>query len=138
MMSQIAKIDKAEIFLPEEERVLKKTLSIREQIVDELLKDGVPTKVGEIRVINELLNSMDSQVLSKVDRRLKKDENDNNENVVEIIANIVRNVEDMKKYVDVQEVERQIELTEGLKPDEIVLGEDQIEYEELDLEQFQD
>jgi len=135
-MSQIGEMDKGSIFLPEENRLLNKTIDIREKIVDHLLEDGLPHKTSEIRVINELLNSIDSQILGKVDRRLKNDDNKNQEDVVLIISEMLKNINAKKASVQIEE--RNIELTEGLRPDEIVLGEDKIEYEELSLEDFKD
>jgi len=135
MSNSIRDIDKANVFMPEEMRVLDKTLEIREKIVDKMIEDGIPYKTSEIRVLNEVLNAMDSNVMGRTDRRLKMKENDNNENILEMMREVLINVEKKKSTVTVEQ--RQIELTEGLRPDEIVLGEDQIEFQEISLEDLE-
>jgi len=136
-MSSIKEIDKATVFLPEEERLLSKSISLREQIIDKYVEEnGIPTKARDIRVINEVLNSLDSVVLGKVDRRLKHEENQQNEDMIEFAKSILLSVEEKKNTVTITEKEKMIELTEGLRPDEVVLGEDQIEYEELSLDEI--
>ena len=132
---QLAQVPERDSFiLPEEDRILNKTLSIREQIVDHMIKDGIPSKTSEIRVLNEVLNSMDSQVLGKIDRRQKQEDNNNNEKYLEMIRAIVLETEKLQDNVEVrQEIpEVDIELTDA----EIVPGEDKIEYEELNPEDF--
>lgn len=133
-MASIKDIDKAIVFLPEEERLLSKSIGIREKIIDKFIEEnGIPTKARDIRVINEVLNSLDGTVLGKVDRRLKHDENQQNEDMVEFAKSILLSVDEKMNKV-IKDEEKLIELAEGLRPEEVVLGEDQIEYEEIELE----
>ncbi len=123
-----------ELFLPEEMRILNKTLSIREKIVDELTKDGVPVNSRDIRVLNEVLNAMDANVLGRVDRRLKKQEDDNNNNVTAMVKELLINLS-KKEPVDVSNEYKQIEVSDEI-PIEVVPGEDKIGYEEISLEEI--
>jgi len=133
LTSEISEIKEDLIFLEEEERVLNKTLYLREDIVDNFIKGGLPEKVGEIRVINELLNSMDNQVLSRSDKRLKHTQNENDKDVTEIIKNILLETSTM---VNVNDAPRDLDVVIELKDSEVVSGEDKIEYEELNIDDF--
>jgi len=127
--------DKNNFMLPEEERILSKTLDIRERIVDKMTEEGIPSKTSEIRVLNEVLNAMDSQILGKIDRRQKQEDNNNNEKYLEMIRTIVVETEKLQQNLDTQPLEEPV-IDVELKDDEIVPGEDKIEYEELNPEDF--
>jgi len=124
-----------EIFMPEEERILDKTLKLREQILDKFTEDGIPAKTSEIRVLNEIMNAMDSQVLGRVDRRQKYQENKNNEEAKEIIKELLLRVNNIKKETPVENVVRK-EIDRPLDIDELVPGEDVIEYEQITLDEI--
>ena len=96
MSSSMRDIDDSILYLEEEEILLKKSLSIREKIIDKIIeKEGIPTDNRTIRVVNELLNSIDNQILGKVDRRLKKKDIDDNskirDNIVELLSKVTIN-----------------------------------------------
>ena len=132
----LAKIpDRDNFILPEEDRILNKTLSIRERIVDKMTENGIPYKTSEIRVLNEVLNAMDSQIFGKIDRRQKQEDNNNNEKYLEMIRAIVLETEKMQNEIKTEAIEEPVVDIE-LSDDEIVPGEDKIEYEELDPKDF--
>lgn len=132
-MSEIAKMSETEIFLPEENRLIDKSLSIREQIVDAYLKKGDLTDNRDVRVINEVLNSMDSLVLGKMDKRLKVNTQKDNSEIVEVMKEVILNVKNESKKCNTV-VDPHVDF--DLEESELVPGEDQIQYEELDLEDF--
>jgi len=132
-VSELAKIDKSQIFLPNEYRILEKTLEIREKIVDKLLEEGIPTKSRDIRVLNEVLNAMDANVLGRVDRRLKREENDNQEEFNKIAVEIILNWNKMKQERVTEPIEVP-ELDRELPDDMVVPDEDSLEYKELTME----
>jgi hypothetical protein len=134
-MSKIAEMDKSMVFLPSELKVLDKTLQYREMMVEELFKDGVPKDTRKMRIANELLTSIDSQVLGRVDRRLKHDENENAEDVTELLKELFFKLEQQKSNTANVTLEVP-EIPEALSPDEIVPGEDKIEYEEIELSEI--
>jgi len=132
--SEIAEIDNSNVFLPEDSRILNKTMKIREDIIDKFIEEDEITKVGNARVINEILNSMDSQVLSKTDKRLKQKDNENTQDVTEIIKNILLETSLTPKPIPMEQ--RDLNVTIELNDDDVVYGEDKIEYEELDIDNF--
>lgn len=73
---------------------LNYTKQIRLLMVDAKLRDGngIPTKSGDIRVINEVLNSMDDSVHKVAAARLKHGENKSKAQTQELIANILKQV----------------------------------------------
>lgn len=132
----LAKIpDRDSFILEEEDRILNKTLSIREKIVDKMTEDGIPYKTSEIRVLNEVLNAMDNQVFGKIDRRQKQEDNNNNEKYLEMIRAIVLETEKMQDKVKTEAIEEPV-IDIELNDEDIVPGEDKIEYEELDPKDF--
>jgi len=125
----------SEIFLPDEHRLIQKTLSIREKIVDEMVKDGVPTNSRDIRVLNEVLNSIDALVLGKADRRLKREENNSKSEMIEFVSSLLLTLEKKEKNI---QVNREIELPDTEVLEDIVPGEDEFEYIELSLEEIRE
>ncbi len=82
---------KEDNFLTEEdERILKKSLEIRERIIDSMTEDKVPEKGGDIRVLNEVLASTDASVLKLAELRLRDDQNNNEVNNAERAAEILK------------------------------------------------
>jgi hypothetical protein len=121
------------MLLDEEHRILAKTRELREKIVDTFIEEkGVPTKSGDMRVVNELLNSLDTNVTSTVDLRLKHEENKQSEDLTDAIVDIFNKINNNVHKVDVNK--KEVVLADKFVPDDVVPGEDQIEYEELDVE----
>jgi len=126
-----------EIFLPEESRLINKSLKIREQIVDKILEDGIPTDNRKIRVINELLSAMDNLVLGKADRRLKKQENEDNGQLTEIVKTFL--LERAKhKGSENRRVNKEVILDDSYQLEDIKPGEDSFEYVEITMEDIMD
>ena len=121
------------MLLDEEHRVLHKTRELREQIVDTFIKEkGVPTKSGDMRVVNELLNSLDTNVTSTVELRLKHEENKQSEDLTEAIVSIFNKINDDSNNIDIDN--KEVVVSDKFVPDDVVPGEDQIEYSELDVD----
>jgi len=127
--------EESNVFNSNEERLLNKSLEIREKIIDEYIKHGVSNDNRDNRVINEILSSMDSLIINKSNQRLKSDSNKSNEAIVQAIAETLMA---SKKEM----IERPITTTPildvNIDTTTIVKGEDKLEYEELDLEDFKD
>jgi len=120
------------MLLDEEHRILSKTRDLREKLVDNFIEEnGLTTKTGEMRVINELLNSLDTNVTSVVDLRLKNEENKQSEDLTDAIVSIFNKINDNANNVDIEN--KVVDVGERNVPDDIVPGEDQIEYQELDM-----
>ena len=120
------------ILLDEEERIILKTRLIRENMVDEFIKynNGVPTKPSDMRVMNEVLNSLDDQTLGLVDRRLKNSEIQSNGDMADVIKNIFTSKVLNSKNGPVTD----IDITDKFVPDDVVLDETSVVYKALELE----
>ena len=132
MIIDTAKIDKLEVFLPEDMRLINKTLKIREDIIDNLTRDGVPTDSRSIRVMNEVLNSIDALTLGRTDRILKKNKDDEDTDMKAVISNIYLELSKNKSNED--NSNRDVTIDGELKDDEIVDGEDSLERKEITKE----
>ena len=66
------------LFTENDARLLDKTLVIREQLIDNLLKQELPTKARDIDSFTNLLESVDRSILAKA--KVKVDENANKTN----------------------------------------------------------
>jgi hypothetical protein len=69
---------KMSLFTENDARLLDKTLVIREQLIDNLLKQELPTKARDIECFTNLLESVDRSILAKA--KVKVDENANKTN----------------------------------------------------------
>jgi len=129
----MSKPDSFILLLDDEQRIVEKTRNIREKMVDALIDEkGIPTKTGEMRVVNEILNSLDNQVLGLVDRRLKHDENTNNGELLETIKTVFTELDNRK--LNKPSIINTGTIDDKFIPDNIVPGEDKIEYEEIEYE----
>lgn len=66
------------IYTEDEQRILSKILNTRVGIIDKMTEGGVPEKVGEIRVLNEVLNSTDKAVVDAATLRIKHNDAQSN------------------------------------------------------------
>ncbi len=66
------------LFTENDARLLDKTLVIREQLIDNLMKQELPTKARDIECFTNLLESVDRSILSKA--KVKVDESTNKTN----------------------------------------------------------
>lgn len=77
------------MFTKEELETLGKLKDIRLKLVDHLVEDGMPDKVGDVRVLNEVITSADKMIVDTATLRLKQEENANNAAMGELAANIL-------------------------------------------------
>ena len=119
------------MLLSEEERIILKTRKIREDMIDAIIEynHGAPSKSGDVRVLNEVLNSLDSQVLGLADTRLKVDSNKNQEDLTDTIKEVFLTVTNSAAPV----TPNQTTIPEAMVPKDMVPGEDQIEYVPIDV-----
>ena len=123
------------MLLDEEHRVLEKTKRLREEIVDTFITEkGIPTRSGDMRVVNELLNSMDANVTSTVDLRLKHEDNKQSEDLTEAIVGVFNKISQGATLTNPDTKETSV--SDKFIPDDVVPGEDQIEYQELSMEEI--
>jgi len=117
----------------DENKIIEKTRELRVKMIDEFINEkGVPTNTKDMRVLNEIMNSLDAQVLGLVDRKLKKEENETNNDIKNEVIEVIKNLQSIHN----QASNKQVELSEKYIPTDIVPGETKIEYEEIELEEI--
>ncbi len=77
------------LFTENDARLLDKTLVIREQLIDNLLKQELPTKARDIECFTNLLESVDRSILSKAKVKVDQDANKTNEETKAILKGLL-------------------------------------------------
>lgn len=121
------------IYTHEELEIFTKSRNIRMQLVDGLMSSGVPTKVGEVRVINELLTSLDKNAQDSASNRLKYQEGQSKEAMQETIVGILKEISATKQQ-HVRTVDPVI--PDSYIPTDVVYGESDIHPDQLDPTDF--
>ena len=83
----------ADSFFTENElKVLEKNLALHGKIIDSMTDDGtyIPSKVGDIRVLKEVMESENNRVIEMAKLRLKHQENANAGNSAELAAELLK------------------------------------------------
>lgn len=126
-----------EVFNETEQLLIYKSLAARIKIIDTLTSDKEVSKEEKstIRLLNEVLNGTDGSVNSFANTRLKavSDENQaqTQSRALEILQNISRTKVPTGKTISVY-----MDEVQELGDDEIVMGETQDGYVELELKNF--
>ena len=117
----------------EELDTLEKAKRIRMGIVDAMVKDGIPDNTREIRLLNEVLMSMESSIHTGVANRIKYVDGQNTANIQATVAETLRQAAIMtaqnKAAITVVDVEE-------LSDEEVVDGEMEINPVELPVSDF--
>jgi len=129
------KLHPYDLLTEDENSVIFETREIRRKMINQYIEEnGIPTKAKDMRVLNEILNSLDNQVLGLVDRRLKNDENKNEKDLTNVIREIFLRADHELKQTS--NLNKPRELEDTYIPTDIVPGETKIEYEEIELEEI--
>ena len=120
------------IYTEDELVLLEKTKKIRVDIADNMTKNGVPNNVAEIRVLNEVLTTLDKSINETVANRLKHNENENKEALLDTVALALSNISKTKTAA----TDRVIDAPEEYIPDDIVPGETDIGVSQLNPSDF--
>lgn len=79
----------ATTFTVDDIRLLEKTISIRERIIDNFIKDALPTKARDVDSITNLLESVDRSIFSKVKINIEETTSRANEETKEILKDLL-------------------------------------------------
>lgn len=82
----------ASSFSIEDVRLLEKTISVRERIIDKLLTQDLPTKPREIDSFTNLLESVDRSIFAKAKIKIDETQNKVNEETKEILKDLLINL----------------------------------------------
>jgi hypothetical protein len=89
------------IFTQEEQETLDKIKKIRLEIMDSMTSGGVPDKVGEIRVLNEVLSAVDKMTADSAAIRIKQDVAANNGAIVDTVVELLKQSRaNRQKYIE--------------------------------------
>lgn len=77
------------LFTDNDVRLLDKTLIIREQLVDNLMKGELPSKARDVDCFTNLLESIDRSVLAKAKIKVDSDANKTNEETKQILKGLL-------------------------------------------------
>lgn len=107
---------------------LETSYRCRSAIVENIFKDGIPNKVSVMETINKILDSMDKSIYDRANIKLKHEENQNKEAILDIITETLTNIS--KQNI---QVNRDTELDNEYIPDDIVDGETDIQPDQITL-----
>jgi len=88
------------IYTSEEQKQLDTIKKVRFDIIDVMTKEGPPDAVGEIRVLNEVLNSADKMIVDTATIRTKQEAVNTNGAAVEMVVELLRQSRANKQEFD--------------------------------------
>ena len=121
------------IFDENDDRLLAKTLSVRERLIDNLLKYDLPTKDKDLVAFTNLLESVDRSIYQKTKLKLDKEDQDIQKDDREILRSLIIELHKEKK----EEVSRRGDIpsysAQGLdvRKEELIIGKDEIDPDEI-------
>ena len=118
----------------QEKNDLEKLKSIRMDAIATMIKDGIPIKVSEIRVLNELITAGEKSIHDTVANQLKYKDNDNKDNLNRLVAEVLLSTKTNTESIGTRRDEPI--LTEDLVTDGILEGELKQGIQDLDTNEF--
>ena len=118
----------------QEKNDLEKLKSIRMDAIETMIKDGIPIKVSEIRVLNELITAGEKSIHDTVANQLKYKDNDNKDNLNKLVAEVLLRTKTNTERIGTRRDEPV--LTEDLVTDGILEGELKQGIQDLDTNEF--
>ena len=118
----------------QEKSDLEKLKSIRMDAIETMIKDGIPIKVSEIRVLNELITAGEKSIHDTVANQLKYKDNDNKDNLNKLVAEVLLRTKTNTESIGTRRDEPV--LTEDLVTDGILEGELKQGIQDLDTNEF--
>jgi len=126
------------IYTPEEQELLNKTLDYRLRMMSEVFKEGTPRRPGDIRVANEVLNSIDSAVDKAANTRLKQSAVKNDADVKATVVGILKAQAERRALQAKRDANTEVILDDALDIERPVFvpGEDSFEQPTLTMEEI--
>lgn len=123
------------LFTQEDKERLEQSYQYRKLIVEAAFKEGrVPDSDKDIEAINSVLNSMDKSIYDRMNIKLKHQENQSREAVLDMVSEALRLVQTNKNQIPVQQPT--LELSNDLTPTEFVPGELEINPQPITLDEI--
>ena len=124
----------SELFNTEQERLLAKTLALREKIIDNLVADELPTKEKDINAITNLLESIDRSIYQKVKLNVEDRAVDANSADKEMLLQLLFNLHNETAQLSDDTASRSIEYQPSnidINQGELIRGKDNISPDEI-------
>lgn len=118
----------------QEKNDLEKLKSIRMDAIETMIKDGIPIKVSEIRVLNELITAGEKSIHDTVANQLKYKDNDNKDNLNKLVAEVLLRTKTNTESIGTRRDEPVLD--EDLVTDGILEGELKQGIQDLDTNDF--
>jgi len=77
------------LFTEEDARLLNKTISIREKLIDHLVSEGLPSKEKDVLALTKVLESLDNSIFSKAKIKIEDKNSKNQEETKEILRDLI-------------------------------------------------
>lgn len=123
------------LFTQEDKERLEQSYQYRKLIVEAAFKEGrVPDRDKDIEAINSVLNSMDKSIYDRMNIKLKHQENQSREAVLDMVSEALRLAQTSKNQIPVQQPT--LELSNDLTPTEFVPGELEINPQPITLDEI--
>lgn len=84
------------MFTDDDERLLSKTMGMREKLIESFTKEGIPSKGSDVRVLKEVLDSIDNTILSKAKLKIEETDTTVNAQQRQLLAELVLAIHDNK------------------------------------------
>ena len=123
------------IFTAEETSDLKRFSDLRKDMINVMVKDGIPDVPREIRLLNELLIAGEANIQKTAENRLKHEDNLNKEALAESVAQMLKKIQTDKQDNPVRG-SGPTEVGDNFIPVDLVPGETEINPEKLNPEDF--
>lgn len=122
------------IYTPEEEQLIQQGLEYRQKMLAQAFSEGTPKRGSDMRIVNEILNSIDSVVNNSANTRLKQKDVENQTQVkASIVAILTEAAERRAKNVRAN-VEQPVVLDDtNIEKPTFVPGEMSTELEDIEL-----
>lgn len=115
---------------------LEMSAKIRRDIAVKMTEKGAPTDNRDIRVLNEVLNSLDTQRMGIANARLKKEDTKNKEGIADQVVAALLEISRSKKATAISNPTITVQIPENYIPGDIVPGETTIYSEQLEIKDF--
>jgi hypothetical protein len=97
------------IFTPDEELYLHRTRQIRQDLIQQMTKGGMPEQNKDIRLLMELCDSADNHVLTTAKLRIDDKSSQQNNNIAAMISGLLEKVGQQPKVISgVQTIHREL------------------------------
>lgn len=121
-------------YTSEEKDLLELTKKIRVDAINEMIKDGPSKDTRTNRMLNELATSLDATIQKSAENRLKLQDNNNKEDILNTVAEVIKtNRRNKGESIRVDEIPT---LPDSYIPEDMVDGETEIQPDALDPADF--